>query len=1022
MRMTAHPARLVAAAIVAVLAVMTYPTAATAQYFGRNKVQWERFDFQIMGTDQFDIYHYPEALVGVTDAGRMAERWYARLSQVFDHEFPTPKPIILYADHPDFMQTNVIEAMLGEATGGVTEGLRTRVIMPLTGVYANTDHVLGHELVHAFQFDIAGAGGGSGMQAMGRLPLWFIEGMAEYLSLGREDAHTAMWLRDALIRDDLPTTRALTRDPRYFPYRFGQAFWAYVAGTYGDEVIGPMYRAGLRGGVDAAIQSVLEIAPDTLSERWHETVRAEYGPLIQGRALPAEAGEPILTRERNGRMNMAPALSPDGRTVAFLSERDLFRIDVFLADAQTGRVLRRLITDASDPHFDALSFMRSAGTWSPDGTRLAVVTFRRGENQIALVDVHTGRIERHIRFDGIGAIWDPSWSPDGRRIAFAGGDGGISNLYVHDLEAGTLDQLTTGRSAVLHPTWSPDGGTLAFATDAGPGTDFERLTYSPPRLAFADTRTREITTMEVFAGSKHINPQYSPDGRSLYFISDRGGFSDIYRLELATGDASQVTTLATGVSGITDLAPAMSVARSTGRVLFSVFDEGGYNIFGLAADAAMGVALEQAPAPTALGAVLSPHAAHGTGTVAQYLADPVTGLANAATFDIRPYRAGLSLDYVGVPALGVGRDPFGTQVGGAVAAYWGDMLGDRRLGAEIMAQGELRDAGGQLFWLDRRHRWNWMAGLSRLPYMSGFTQADARPDGSHVIHQIRERTAIHRAAFDSRYPFDMMRRFEANLRFTNVGFHREVRSALVVGGQVVDRERETLPAPDDLNLISGAVAFVGDNSFFGFTSPVRGWRYRYEIEPYFGSFTFQQALADYRRYWFPRPFTVAVRGLHLGRYGRDADRIQPMFLGQETLIRGYSYFSFRPEECTPINQDGQSRGSCPEFERLIGSRVALANLELRIPLLGTADFGLLEFPWLPTEIAPFFDAGLAWTGEESPTLAFDQRTHDRVPVFSAGVTSRFNLLGYLILEAYWAYPFQRPDRGGHFGFHIAPGW
>jgi hypothetical protein len=1027
MGMQGPAARLVAALTVAILVAVTYPTAATAQYFGRNKVQWDQFDFQVMRTGHFDIYHYPEALEGVTDAGRMADRWYQRLSRVFGHEFPTPRPIVLYADHPDFMQTNVIDVMLGEGTGGVTEGLRTRVIMPLTGIYGNTDHILGHELVHAFQFDMAGAGAGSGLQAMGRLPLWFVEGMAEYLSLGREDPHTAMWLRDALLRDDLPTTRAMTRDPRYFPYRFGQAFWAYVAGTYGDEVIGPMYRAGLRGGVDESIRSVLEISPDTLSARWHETVRAEFGPLVEGRTLPAEAGEPLLTRDGTGRMNMAPALSPDGRFVAFLSERDLFRIDVFIADAQTGQVLRRLITDESDPHFDALSFMRSAGTWSPDGSRLAVVTFRRGENQIAIVDVATGRIQRHIRFDGVGAIWDPSWSPDGRRIVFAGGEGGISNLYVHDLEAGTLQQLTTGRSAALHPTWSPDGRTIAFSTDAGPGTDFGQLVYAPVRLGFVDVETGEVTSLDVFAGSKHINPQYSPDGSELYFISDRGGFSDVYRLELATGAVFQVTTLATGVSGLTDLSPAMSVARGTGRVLFSVFDRGGYNVFGLAPEAARGVALEASPPSPALGGVLSPHAAAGQGMVAAYLADPVTGLTEAGTFDFRPYRAALTLDYVGVPMLGVANDPFGTVVSGAVAAYWGDMLGNRRVGAELMAQGELQDVGGQLFWLNREGRWDWVAGVSRTPYLTGFTQARNRPDvqpGAYQLDQYRERVAFNRAVAEARYPFDMFRRFETNLTYSNVGFSREVESILVVGGEPVAREREAFDAPDDLNFIAATAAFVGDNSFFGFTSPVRGWRYRYQIQPHFGSLTFQQALADYRRYWFSAPFTLAFRGIHFGRYGRDAEapQMQPIFLGQETLIRGYSFQSFRMEECTPTNTDGNTVGSCPEFERLIGSRVALANLELRIPLLGTADFGLIEFPWLPTEIAPFIDAGLAWTSDESPVLDFQARTADRVPVFSAGVSSRINLLGYFILEAYYAFPFQRPDRGGHWGFHLAPGW
>ena len=110
------------------------------------------------------------------------------------------------------------------------------------------------------------------------------------------------------------------------------------------------------------------------------------------------------------------------------------------------------------------------------------------------------------------------------------------------------------------------------------------------------------------------------------------------------------------------------------------------------------------------------------------------------------------------------------------------------------------------------------------------------------------------------------------------------------------------------------------------------------------------------------------------------------------------------------------------FERLFGSRIAVANIELRIPLLGVSELGLINFPFLPLEVSPFFDVGLAWSGDESPTLEFARRTDERVPVFSTGVSSRANILGYVILEAYYAYPFQRPDKGWHWGFSLSPGW
>ncbi len=239
---------------------------ATAQYFGRNKVQYEKFDFRIMRTPHFDLYFYPAESLVVHDAGRLAERWYARHSDSFRHTFDR-KSIVFYADQPDFQQTNVIGESLTEGTGGVTEGLRTRVVMPFTGIYAENDHVLGHELVHVFQYNVAENGPG-GLQRLGALPLWLIEGMAEYFSLGRNDPLTAMWLRDAAERNNLPTIKQLTTDSRFFPYRYGQALWAYVGGRWGDRAVTDVYRASLRVGFEEGLRRVLGVSSDSLSKDW----------------------------------------------------------------------------------------------------------------------------------------------------------------------------------------------------------------------------------------------------------------------------------------------------------------------------------------------------------------------------------------------------------------------------------------------------------------------------------------------------------------------------------------------------------------------------------------------------------------------------------------------------------------------------------------------------------------------------------------------------------------------------------
>ncbi|HNT02002.1 MAG TPA: peptidase S9, partial [Candidatus Saccharicenans sp.] len=125
-----------------------------AQYFGRNKVQYKKFDFKIMKTKHFDIYFYQQETEVVKQAAQMAERWYARYSRIFNHELKGRQPLVIYASGPEFQQTTVIPETMGEGTGGVTESFKRRIVLPYGVSLAETDHVIGHELVHAFQYDL----------------------------------------------------------------------------------------------------------------------------------------------------------------------------------------------------------------------------------------------------------------------------------------------------------------------------------------------------------------------------------------------------------------------------------------------------------------------------------------------------------------------------------------------------------------------------------------------------------------------------------------------------------------------------------------------------------------------------------------------------------------------------------------------------------------------------------------------------------------------------------------------------
>ena len=475
--------------------------------------------------------------MAIEDVSRMAERWYERFARLFQHEFERPKPLVLYADHPDFQQTNTLQSLLGESTGGVTESLKNRVIMPMTGSYQDTDHVLGHELVHAFQYNIAQSRQGTGIVGLSRLPLWLIEGMAEYLSVGRDDPLTAMWLRDAALRDDIPTLKKLTRDMRYFPYRFGQALWAYIGGHYGDDAVVDLFRRSLRTGWEPSLSRSWAGFRHPLGP-WVDRSRKDYLPLMEGRDAPAEAGTLFCSGHRLGSQNLAPSLSPDGQRLVFMSEKDLFSFDLFLADADNGEVIETLSTPRTSPHFDALRFVDSSGSWSWDGTRLGFCGVRRwgqrddsggfGEGEGPGKDRRRG----HRRHAGSGLV-------SGRTgpSSFPGPRAGSRPLPLRRGEGHTT-QLTADRYADFQPTLSPDGRTIAFATDRAPSTDFEMLAYAKFQLALLDLESGEVQSSHLRPqGQAHQSPVLTRRPTSLLHLR-RGWFQRHLPAPAATGQWS----------------------------------------------------------------------------------------------------------------------------------------------------------------------------------------------------------------------------------------------------------------------------------------------------------------------------------------------------------------------------------------------------------------------------------------------------------------------------------------------------
>jgi Tol biopolymer transport system component len=991
-----------------------------AQYFGRNKVQFETFDFKIASTEHFDIYFYPKEEKAALQAARMAERWYARLSRILSHELKGRQILILYSSSPHFQQTTAIPGIIGEGIGGVTEPLKRRIVLPLAASLADTDHVIGHELVHAFQYDITSQSHSS--YAMGaptalRIPLWFVEGMAEYLSRGPADPLTSMWMRDITERKKIPPIKRLDNS-QYFPYRYGQAVWAYLTGLKGDETVGPILKGvGKTGDYQSVIKRIMGESLKQLSEGWKNSMEKAYLPLERETTPPGDMSRLLIKSTETNTLNVSPALSPDGKEIVFLSTRDLFSVEMYLADAQTGKIKRKLTKTDVNPHFESLEFIKSSGSWDPTGEKFVFSAITKGQPVLTIMDMPRDKILKEVKFRDLGEILNPTWSPDDRSIVFSAQKGGFTDLYLYDLTSEQTKKLTDDPYADLMPAWSPDGKFIAFATERF-STNLGTLDIGNFDIGMLEVETGNIQKVPGFNGAKNIDPQWSEDGKSLYFVSDQNGINDIYRKDLTSQEIFQITKFYTGVSGITQASPALSSSRNADQLAYCLYEENGYNVYiidslsGMAGNPSIERFSGENPD------ILPPRQSI-SGEVAALRQNPLFGLPSETTYPVHPYKPKLSLDYVAPPQLAVGVDRFGTYAGGGIAFFFSDILGYESLSTMVQVSSRLKDTAALVAYQFSKYRWNWAIAAQRYPYVTGgFSSTSGIINGEpvDVEEEYLQRQVYYQLSGITYYPFSQTQRVEFSLGYEYIDFGQELRTRIysLIDGTLLSDNSQNLSAPASLHFASASAALVYDSSFFGAASPILGKRYRFEVSPRSGSFTYFTVLADYRHYFMPvRPLTLAFRVLHFGRYGPGAEdpRFYPLFIGYQELVRGYNTSSFSTDEC--------GAEGCDVFDRLLGSKIVLANAEVRFPLFQVLGIGKGYYGILPVEFLAFFDSGLAWDSKNKPWFLSDG---NRKPVSSTGVGLRMNLFGYAVIGVDYVYPFNRPKKGWYFQFTFVPGF
>ena len=935
-------------ALACMIAVSAFASPLSAQfgYFGQNKIQYRKFDWRVLRGEHVDLYYYPEE----EELGRVAlayaEESYDNLERRFNHAVTRRIPLIVYASHTDFEQTNILPFIPPEGLLGVTEFLKRRVTLPFRGSYAEFRHTIRHELVHVFQLSLAS-------QTFGRyprfrqagIPLWWTEGLAEFFSAG-EDSRDEMILRDMTVSGRLPTLSELEYVYGGLVYPVGGIIHRFLAARYGEWRIIELYNDIWKyGSFDAAIAGVYGRRLEQLSEEWQYWMRQRYYPVIASQPPLAISARKLTVLAIKPTAYQLPGDS----TTSFLFFSPSSGYTTIYSQNLNGRSKRPVVQGERSEQFESFHFFESRIDVNRQG--VAAFSSRYAERDALFFwDLRRGRVVGRYQFPELVSILSPAWAPDGKSVVFSGlSVSGYSDLYRLWLAdpgdsagagagagAGRLERLTSDRYEDVDPTISPDGRTVVFSSDR---TSFGR--DGAHNLFALDLPTGAIRYL-TYGDWRDETPRWAmpvagdTTPARIYFASDRDGSFQAYSIDLKGSGRRGTKTF----NGAFD---PQWVPGPNGGLLFGGFADLSFNIY--VAPPTNDVTANFALAP----AESLPAAAWTWGE----LSHPQYARADGA-----PYERKFSLDFAAgdaavAPGLGSAQ--------GAVFVF-SDLLSDHLMYLTLSSfQGSgfgnlVDNVNGSAFYLNQSRRINWGVGVFRQRGL--FYEGD--------FNTLFEETS-YGAFAQVRYPFTRFRRL--------VGEYRLERSDRfdLLSTDVEEPRRVGL-------LASNYLSYVKDNTLWLSTGPIDGERYNLTgglvDDLSNGRFDSWLASADVRKY-----FRMSLRSavaLRVQGYASGGERPRRINIGGSWGLRGY-----------------------PRYGYVAGTHAWLLNAEYRFPITEFLTigfpFGAARFPGV--EGALFVDYGRAWS----------RNTTNRGVLGSSGLGLRMPIGPPLVLRLDLGYRLGSPN-------------
>lgn len=919
--------------------------------FGKNKIVFNTHTWKRLRTTHFNIY-FPEDIADLAkQAAVIAEEAASYLSEKMDHDLSSPVPLIIYPSAQDFQGTNIIPHLIGEGTGGFTELMQRRVAIPVTGSWSRLRHVITHELVHVFQFDILlGDGIDSVIGAPYlRMPLWLMEGMAEYYSLGWDES-VEHFLRDAVMYEALPSLQMINnyQVPSYYSfYKFGQAIFYFIASEYGERKIIEIFKdiRDTRLNLDQLFQIHLGKNVKELNLEWRRWLQRRYWPIVGKRNFYNE-GNVLLRTDHLKKwtpLNLKPSVSPDGKKIAYFTNENLYTNIAVAGFPKKGEEKKlskkRMIVDGNiTSRFEQLKVFSNRISWSADSKRIIFVAKSKAKDYIYFVNARNGRLVKKILLP-FRSVSYPTFYDKLGQIVFVAVRRDHTEIYRYHITSKKLEPLVEDGFDKREPLLSPDGKILYYISNENQVNDFSN---NSGRLIAYNLNTK-VKKQLLGNVDKITSMDISSDGKRLLYVSSEKGVQNIYLASLESDiqeDPRQITNTLGG-------AHYPRFFPDTKKMVFNSYYIYGYDIAekklsdsGNQENADVEeLPLDRFKVPSLQEVVF------------------LRGIDNYR-MRIEPEILGLSLGYSAYGLIGF------------IQSNFTDMMGDYRVQTTVFYNSDDKDANFQLTYVDLKERWNWFAGIYRIKnFLNVITLSNLN---EIFINSNYDTKSMNRYGFfvGTMYPFN--RFFRTELKFSSSRYEKEFYPIY---------EKEDIAG----NLHDVSAALIFDNTLWGKSYPVQGNRsflqYSSSVDLSGHDIDIQHVDLDFRQYFrLTRKYSFAFRTVYGRVFGPDAE-LFPYEIGGFFTIRGHPFRAYR------------------------GTEMALMNVEFRFPFVEAIRFGW-PFQFTLGEIGGlwFVDMGAAWGPEEFRFQDEDGR-FDTVKA-SYGFGLRAVLLPFIIFRLDFASPWD----------------